>query len=239
MIPRKIHYCWFGKGEYPEIVKRCMKSWKTYCPGYEINLWNEDNYDVTKNRYIKEAYENKKWAFVSDYARLDIIYREGGIYLDTDVELIRALDDLLVYKSFFAGDGCGINSGIGFGAEKGNRVVKILLEEYEGKGFIKDGKPDLTPCTVPNTRPFLEHGYDPSAVDVQYFMGTTIFPTEYFSPMNGMSELHITKNTYGIHYGSRLWETGMTRFKSKIRIALGRKWTNRIKKVFKLFGLKK
>lgn len=239
MIPKKIHYCWFGKGKYPEIVKRCIKSWKKYCPEYEIILWNEDNYDVRKNRYTKEAYENKKWAFVSDYARLDIIYREGGIYLDTDVELIKPLDDLLVQDSYFAADGCGINSGLGFGAEKGNHVVKRLLDEYEGVSFIKDGKPDLTPCTFLNTRPFLEYGYNPSDGHVQCIMGTTVFPSEYFSPINGMSELNITMNTYGIHHGSRLWETGLTRFKSKVRIIFGNKWTNHIKKILKFFGLKK
>lgn len=85
MIPKIIHYCWFGNGEQPEIVKKCIKSWERFCPGFEVKLWSEDNYDVTKNRYMKEAYDNKMWAFVSDYARLDIVYNEGGIYLDTDV----------------------------------------------------------------------------------------------------------------------------------------------------------
>ena len=239
MIPKIIHYCWFGKGQYPEIVKKCIKSWETYCSGYELKLWNEDNYDVTKSRYMKEAYENKKWAFVSDYARLDIVYREGGIYLDTDVELVKALDDLLDCKCFFASDGCGINSGIGFGAEKGNTVVKMLLDEYQEKIFVKDGKLDLTPCTVPNTRIFLKYGYNPSSADVQNIIGVTIFPAEFFSPLNAMSELNLTKNTYGIHHGSRLWETGMTKFKSRLRIVLGSKRTNKIKKILILLKLKK
>ena len=239
MIPKKIHYCWFGKGEYPEIVKKCIKTWERYCPEYELKLWNEDNYDVRKNRYIEEAYENKKWAFVSDYARLDIIYHEGGIYLDTDVELIKSLDDLLVYKCFFAGDGCGINSGLGFGAEKENNVIKILMEEYEGVAFVKDGKLDLTPCAIPNTRPFLENGYNPADVNIQNILGAIIFPAEYFSPTNSMSELNITEKTYGIHHGSRLWETGLTRFKSRLRIVLGSKWTHRIKTVLKFLGFKK
>ncbi len=239
MIPKIIHYCWFGNGEQPEIVKKCIKSWERFCPGFEVKLWSEDNYDVTKNRYMKEAYDNKMWAFVSDYARLDIVYNEGGIYLDTDVELVRPLDDLLNYRCFFAGDGCGINTGVGFGAERENEVVKMLLDEYEKACFIKDGKMDLTPCTVPNTRVFLKYGYDPVNAGIQSILEATIFPSEYFSPTNGMSELNATEKTYGIHHGSRLWETGMTRLKSRVRIALGRKWTNRIKKVLKLFGLKK
>ena len=239
MIPKKIHYCWFGKGEYPEIVKRCIQSWKKYCPDYEIILWNEDNYDIKKNCYMKEAYAQKKWAFVSDYARLDIVYQEGGIYLDTDVELIKSLDDLLDLDSYFAADGCGINSGLGFGAEKRNPIVKKLLDEYNGVSFMKNGKPDLTPCTIPNTRLFLEKGYNPSDENIQHIMGTTIFPAEYFSPINGMSEITITENTYGIHHGSRLWETGLTKYKSKIRIFLGNKWANRIKKVLKVLGIKK
>lgn len=239
MIPKTIHYCWFGKSNPPEIVKKCIKSWKEYCPEFEIKLWNEDNYDVTKNRYMKEAYDNKKWAFVSDYARLDIIYNEGGIYLDTDVELIKPLDDLLNFRCFFAGDGCGINTGVGFGAEEKNDIVKMLLDEYEGVSFIKDGNMDLTPCTVPNTRIFLKNGYNPTDEGIQNILGATIFPSEYFSPTNGMSELNATDKTYGIHHGSRLWETGLTRLKSRVRLTLGRKWTNRIKKVLKFFGLKK
>ena len=238
MIPKTIHYCWFGKGEPPEIVKKCIKSWKEYCPGFQIKLWNEDNYDVTKNCYMKEAYDNKKWAFVSDYARLDIVYNEGGIYLDTYVELVRSLDSLLDYHCFFAGDGCGINTGIGFGAERKNTVVEMLLLEYEKKHFVKDGRMDLTPCTVPNTRVFLDNGYNPTDTSIQSILGVTIFPPEYFSPTNGMSELNATEMTYGIHHGSRLWETGMTRLKTRVRLTLGRKWTNRIKRILKFFRLK-
>lgn len=94
MIPKVINFCWFGHGKYPDIVEKCIDSWKRNCPDYEIKLWNESNYDVRKNQYVQEAYENKKWAFVSDYARLDILYEFGGFYLDTDVELVKSLDEL-------------------------------------------------------------------------------------------------------------------------------------------------
>ena len=96
MIPKVIHYCWFGGNPYPQIVKDCIKTWEKYCPDYEIKLWDESNYDISKNEWLRNAYNSKKWAFVSDYARLDIIFNEGGIYLDTDVELIKTLDDLYI-----------------------------------------------------------------------------------------------------------------------------------------------
>ena len=100
-IPKKIHYCWVGGTAKPKSVQYCIDSWKKYCPDYEIIEWNEDNYDFSKNRYMKEAYDNKKWGFVPDYARLDIIYQHGGIYMDTDVEMVANLDDLLEYEGFF------------------------------------------------------------------------------------------------------------------------------------------
>lgn len=93
-IPKKIHYCWFGRNPLTESAKKCIESWKKYCPEYEIIEWNENNFDLTENRYAREAYEQKKWAFVSDYARLKIVYEQGGIYMDVDVELIKPLDEL-------------------------------------------------------------------------------------------------------------------------------------------------
>ena len=98
-IPKVIHYCWFGKGEMPALAEKCIKSWKKYCPEYKIVCHNEDNFDIDRNRYAKEAYMCGKWAFVSDYARLKVLYDEGGIYLDTDVELIKPLDELIDRKS--------------------------------------------------------------------------------------------------------------------------------------------
>lgn len=129
-IPKKIHYCWFGKGVLPKQNRRCIESWKRFCPEYEIIRWDEDNYDITKNRYMYEAYLNKKWGFVSDYARLDIIYHHGGIYLDTDVEIIKSYNELL-YQSAF----CGVEAnrriaiGLGFGAKKvsnNKRIIKVI-----------------------------------------------------------------------------------------------------------------
>jgi len=117
-IPKVIHYCWFGKGKMPKLAKKCIKSWKKYCPDYKIICHNEDNFDLTQNRYLNEAYKAGKWAFVSDYVRLKIIYDNGGIYLDTDVELIKPIDDLLLTKGF-----------MGFGADS-SEISRQLAEGY-------------------------------------------------------------------------------------------------------------
>ena len=136
MIPKIIHYCWFGQSEMPTEYKRYIETWREKCPNYQIKEWNERNFDINSSAYAKEAYEEKKWAFVSDYARLKIIYDEGGIYLDTDVELIKSLDSLLSEKCFLATETTGyIATGLGFGAEQGNEIIKKMLEEYSGRHF--------------------------------------------------------------------------------------------------------
>lgn len=141
-IPKKIHYCWFGRNPLPESAKKCIESWKKYCPAYEIIEWNEDNFDLTENRYAREAYEQKKWAFVSDYARLKIVYEQGGIYMDVDVELIKPLDELTELDGYMGFekeiDGqMWIATGLGFGARAGHPIVGALLKDYEDIPFIK------------------------------------------------------------------------------------------------------
>ena len=140
LIPKKIHYCWFGGKPIPDQSRKWMESWRKFCPDYEIIEWNENNYDVTKHSYMKEAYENKKWALVSDYARLDIIYNYGGIYLDTDVEIIQNIDDLL-YQKGFAGfqNVCEVNVGLGFGGIKGLPVFKKLRDLCDDLKFSNEG----------------------------------------------------------------------------------------------------
>ena len=153
MIPKKIHYCWVGGNPLPESAKKCISSWRRYCPDYEIIEWNESNYDFTKNQYMRESFEAKKWAFATDYARLDIIYQYGGIYLDTDVEIIKSFNPLLKNKGF-AGfeDSEFVNSGQGFGAEAGNPVIKKLLESYDDLIFkSKDGSLNMIASPELNT----------------------------------------------------------------------------------------
>lgn len=145
-IPKVINYCWFGKNKKSDIIQKCINSWKQYCPDYEIIEWNEDNFDVNFCEYSKEAYNAKKWAFVSDIARIKIIYEYGGIYLDTDVELLRGLDELLEYDAFFAQDDIRyINTGLGFGAIKGNDLLGKMLSIREKRNF------DLTICNTIDT----------------------------------------------------------------------------------------
>ena len=161
-IPKVIHYCWFGGNPLSEKVKKCIGSWKRNCPDYEIILWDESNYDIHKNEYIEEAYQAKKWAFVSDYVRLDVVYRYGGVYLDTDVELVKGLDCLLHEKVFFAieKNNCQIATGLGFGAEKGNTTVKELMEIYDTLSFVKeDGSYNLVACPKYTTDYFVKKGY--------------------------------------------------------------------------------
>ena len=153
-IPKTIHYCWFGKRKKSKLIKKCINSWKKYCPDYKIVEWNEENFDVNRFDYTKESYEEKKWAFVTDYVRLYVIYNEGGVYLDTDVELIKKLDNLLDFDSFFAlEEEDYIATGLGFGAVKGNKYVKKMLDDYNDVHFKNEnGIYDLTPCPVRNTK---------------------------------------------------------------------------------------
>ena len=145
MIEKKIHYIWFGSNPLPPLAKKCIESWKKFCPDYEIVEWNETNFDVNQNIYTKEAYENKKWAFVSDYVRLYALYHHGGIYMDTDVEVLKNLDDYLNHDAFSGFESSNaIPTGI-IGAKKGNYHIKQLLNEYNDRHFIlPNGEMDLT-----------------------------------------------------------------------------------------------
>ena len=156
-IPKIIHYCWFGDGPISPERRKCMESWKKYCPDYKIMAWNEQNFDISTNRYAQQAYAAKKYAFVSDYARLVVLYRYGGIYLDTDVELVRPLDELLEYKGFIGmehsvptpyGRTLLVNTGSGVGAEPGCGMIGKMLAAYRNAAFIQEtGEPDLRTCT--------------------------------------------------------------------------------------------
>lgn len=207
-IPKVIHYCWFGGSALSETAERCLESWRRFCPDYEIIRWDETNYDVHKIPYISEAYEAKKWAFVSDYARLDVVYSHGGIYLDTDVELVRKLDELLEYQAFFAleKDNCQINSGLGFGAQKNNTTLKSLMEIYHTVSFVKaDGSYNLTACPVYATNYFTQFGFLRRDC-LQEIGGSVILPSEYFCPMDYKTGIvTLTKNTFGVHLYEASW----------------------------------
>ena len=183
-IPKVIHYCWFGKGEMPRLTEKCIESWKKYCPEYKIVCWNEENFDINQNKYAKEAYEAGKWAFVSDYVRLKVLYDEGGIYLDTDVELIKPLDALIEESGYMGFDDNGIiSTGLGFACEKGNELVGALLADYDDIPFIlPDGTYDLTPCPDRNTKTMVKLGMDIENKN-QVFMGIMMLPEDCLCPM--------------------------------------------------------
>lgn len=206
-IPKKIHYCWFGKKEIPPHLRRFMETWKEKCPDYEIIRWDESNYDVTKNRYMKEAYACGKWGFVPDYARLDIIYQEGGIYLDTDVELAVSLDRLLCDDMFcIAENHISVNFGSGFGAVKGHPVMKELRDAYDDKTFYRmDGSMNMMPCYVYQNPVLKKFGF---AIKNEYqnIDGIALYPSEVAVCMRMQwIQDHITENTIIKHHAQLSW----------------------------------
>ena len=214
-IPKTIHYCWFGRNPKPKLAEKCIRSWKKYCPDYEIIEWNEDNYDVTKHPFMAAAYQEKKWGFVPDYARLDIIYTYGGIYLDTDVEIIKPLDDLLSNEAFAGIEQSEINAGkayialgLGFGAEKHNPAIKAFLDSYDKLSFYKeDGSLNLIPSPTVNLACAMEMGFS-GRNTMQQLEHLTVYPTEYFCPLGFYSRsLKRTENTYSIHWFAASWLT--------------------------------
>lgn len=207
MIPKIIHYCWFGGNPKPRLAKKCIRSWKKYCPDYEIVEWNEDNYDYQKCDFIREAYNAKKWGFVPDYARLDIIYNHGGIYLDTDVEVLRPFDPLLDCKGFigFENDDY-LALGLGFGAEAGNEIIKALLDSYEARHFtLPDGSYDQTPSPQNDSLVLANMGVELNGT-MQKKNGFVFLPTEYLNPISfETGEKTITDNTFSAHWYAGSW----------------------------------
>lgn len=240
MIPKVIHYCWFGGNELPESAKKCIESWKKYCPDYQIVEHNESNYDVNKNQYMREAYEAKKWAFVSDFARLDILYREGGIYLDTDVELLKSLDSFLDCKGFMGfEDKKQVASGLGMGAEKGSEIVRLLLTDYMGIHFIDgNGNMDLTPCPARNTKTLCQIGLQPNGMD-QEIDGFKFYNRHVFAPKEHVSGRlkYKSKETVAIHHYDASWQTKDFHVKKKINFMFGNKIGNWINKILMIFGV--
>ena len=214
MIPKKIHYCWFGRGEKPKLAQKCIASWKRFCPDYEIIEWNEDNFDVNQNAYTKMCYEQKKYAFLTDYLRLVIIGGEGGIYFDTDVEVVRNFDDLLDCGAFFGFETEKfVNTGEGFGAEAGNEIVRQMLKEYD---FLLDGQHGTVGCPHLNTQALLKFGLQQNG-SKQVLGGAVIYPADYFNPYDDPTGvLTRTANTHSIHWYGKSWMDKKTVLRSKL-----------------------
>lgn len=214
MIPKKIHYCWFGRGEKPKLAQKCIASWRKYMPDYEIIEWNEDNFDVNYNAYTKMCYEEKKYAFLTDYLRLVIIEEQGGIYFDTDVEAVRSFDDLLAYPAFagFEND-THIATGLGFGAEPHNPVIQQMLKEYDQ---LLDGQHGTVGCPILNTEAMLKFGLMLNG-EKQNLGQIVAYPEDYFNPMNSATGVITrTPNTHSIHRYSMSWLPKHRIIRSKI-----------------------
>lgn len=208
LIPKKIHYCWFSGNLIPQPLQMCIDSWKRYCPDYEIIRWDKSNYDVGKSLYMKQAHEHKKWGFVSDYARLDILYQHGGIYLDTDVELIRGLDELLYQPAFSSTEKWGIVSGAVFGAEMGNSVIKSMLDYRKKFPFVySDGSLNRTSSGTYDTLPLIKQGLRVNG-ETQVIAGgkMVVYSSDFFQPYDYTSgETCMTQNTFSIHHFNGGW----------------------------------
>lgn len=207
MIPKRIHYCWFGRGPKPELALKCINSWRKYLPDYELKEWNEDNFDITKNQYVREAYENRKFAFVTDYVRLYAIYHEGGVYMDTDVEVVGSYDSFLHHHAFsgFETDGF-VQTGM-MAAEKESLWAKELMEQYDTRKFVQeDGSFDMTTNTKVLIHYMLEKGLIRNNKYQDFPNLCTIYPSEYFCPKDHRTgKIKCTKNTVCIHHFAGLW----------------------------------
>jgi len=244
MIPKIIHYCWFGKGEKPELAFRCIESWKKFFPDYEIIEWNEDNFDVNIIPYTAGAYEAKKYAFVSDYARFWILYHYGGLYFDTDVEVIKPMNDIIERGPFMGMENdrfdfelniegkntiqqrYGINPGLCLGAAAGHPLYKEIISLYNNLQFtfnttIKKNKTVVTYTT----ECFLAKGYR-DANEIQQIAGVFIYPPEYFCPKHPANPDCFTENTRSIHHYAATW-IGQSGVKAWLKRMLGEKWTKK------------
>lgn len=217
MIPRKIHYCWFGHGEKSKLAQKCIASWKKFCPDYEFIEWNEDNFDIHCCPYVEEAYENKRFAFVTDYVRLYAMYTQGGIYMDTDVEVIRSLDEFLSCKAFSGFESTQyVPTGI-MASEKGTPIIRELMEDYNDRHFInEDGTLDTTTNCTSITNIMLRHGLRLDG-QLQTIKDFTFYPPDYFCPFeNETGILRKTANTAAIHWFNKSWLPQSVRVRTKI-----------------------
>lgn len=215
MIPKVIHYCWFGGNPLPDIALKCINSWKEFFPDYEIKEWNESNFDLNCCDYVKEAYEAKKWAFVSDYARFWVLYNYGGLYFDTDVEVIKDMSDIIAKGPFMGcetSDKSGsslnivVNPGLGLGVIPGLSIYKEILENYNISHFLnQDGSYNY--MTVVDRTTNILKKYDFKEIDeIQMIANVYIYPKDYFCPMDYLTgKLNVTQNSRSIHWYDASW----------------------------------
>ena len=230
MIPRIIHYCWFGGKPLPKIAEKCIASWKKYLPGYEIKRWDESNFDVNAIPYTREAYAACKFAFVSDYARFWILYHYGGVYFDTDVEAINNMDDIISAGNFMGveqqnDDRITVAPGLGIGVIRENSLFGQMIEVYSRAHFLNDdGTPCLKNIVEITTEQLQKYGLR-NISEIQECCGFTIYPKDYFCPIDyDTRELKITENTRTIHHYAESWVPRSTRFKNALSRLFGKRF---------------
>lgn len=238
MIPKTIHYCWFGRGEMSQKDKDCIASWHEHMPGYDYKLWNEDNFDVNAVPYAKEAYEAGIYAFVSDYVRLWALCNEGGIYLDTDVMVFKPFDDLLGYKAFAGFEGSK-RQPLGtyvMASEAHGEWVSEMLEAYKDRHFMVDGKVDTTTNVQYLTGIMASNGFLQNGMEQDY-RDLRVLPVDYFCPRQTTGEYLKTERTYCDHLGAGSWAKGGKKWKGWVEWLVGPKnMTRLIKLKRKLFS---
>lgn len=242
-IPKVINYCWFGGNPLPPLAIKCIGSWRKYFPDYEIKEWNENNFDINMISYIRDAYAAKRYAFVSDYARFWILYHEGGLYFDTDVEVVKPMSDIIMKGPFMGREKKNdtispIAPGLGLGIYAGHELYKELLDFYSNLEFILPNGSYNKKTIVEYTTEFLEK-YGLSSNDkLENVKGIWIYPTEYFCPLNYITgELSITDNTYTIHHYMASWISKSELLYKKISKIIGKNNTHRLANLLKILKI--
>ena len=228
MIPKTIHYCWFGGKRLPALSKKCIRSWQKYFPDYEIKMWNESNFDVKIVSYTEEAYKAKRYAFVSDYARYWILYHYGGVYFDTDVEVLKSMNQILDkggymgFESSVESKVLYVNAGLGMAVEPNNPFLKEMLDLYSELHFINaDGSHNLKSIVKYTSEELIKKGLV-GTKEIQRIGDIYIYPKEYFNPYNYTTKkFEITDKTYTIHYFSGSWITRKERFMKWVKAYCG------------------
>lgn len=238
-LPKVIHYCWFGHGEKSALMQKCMESWKKYLPGWTIQEWNEDNFDVNICAYTKEAYAQKKYAFVSDYARFWALYHHGGVCFCTDVELLRPLEALLEKTPSVMGFELEntVNPGTIMSGPAGSPLIAEILEEYTERHFMVDGQMDKTTIVATGTKALRHHGFL-GGNQMQQVAGFTIYPAEYFCPFEHETQMMLTgPNTYAMHHFTATWSPWYRKLRFRligfVARTLGRERYLRLKRCIK------
>lgn len=241
MIPKIIHYCWFGGNALPPLAQKCIASWRKYFPDYEIKEWNEENFDITIIDYVKEAYSAKQYAFVSDYARFWILYNYGGVYFDTDVEVLRDIRDI-VSQGAFMGCECdggkvsniAVNPGLGIASPKKHNIYCSFLDLYSNLHFINPNGSYNQTTIVDHITPVLIKNGLKNISSIQVVDGIFIYPKEYFCPLDSITKkLDITPNTRTIHHYTASWYTRKHHLYRFVSRFLGNRMSHQISLLFK------